>query len=367
MGPIVPIGTSPDIGTLKVGILKEPEVSEYSPATAENFLPIGEIDYRQGAWLLRTGGITELPLTDEHLALIDERPLALAASSDLDAGSGFNGEFGQIAIRETVDGLMVEAEPAVHRIDGPGRSTATIRALRFGLPYARARLSISQVGRLSNQGAGPNADPSTPIPDIGVPTDALTIPSCVVTDGNGMATLEIVARDPGNPRKYLDGQIYLIDFRVPGQGNQARSSFDYIVIHVRDAFVCPTNPTWDDIAPIMTQYSNLYPVMSRRLFDMSQQAEVDRHARQLYVAFSAPIEDPNHMPVTRDLSAGKREMILKYLARAIATSDPITRLGNAPASPRREPERPTEPVDSPGGKTSAAEAFARAMRLPGIH
>lgn len=365
-GPIVPIGTSPDIGTLRVGILKEPSVSEYSPATAENFLPIGEIDYRGPAWLLRTGGVTELPLADEHVAIIDERPIALAASSDLDAGSGLNGEFGQIAIRETVDGLLVEAEPAVHRIDAPGTSKASIRALRFGLPYARARLLISQVGRVANQGGGPNADPSTPIPDIGTPTDALKLPPCVVTDGNGMATLEIGASDPGNPRQYLDGQIYLIDYRIPGQGNQARSSFDYIVVHVRDAFVGPTEPTWDDIAPIMTQYSNLYPVMSRRLFDMSQQAEVDRHARQLYVAFSLPIDDPNHMPVTRDLSDGKRQSILKYLERAIATADPAARLGNSPASPRREPERPTEPVDSPGGKTSAAEAFARAMRLPGI-
>jgi hypothetical protein len=33
----------------------------------------------------------------------------------------------------------------------------------------------------------------------------------------------------------------------------------------------------------------------------------------LQLAFSLPIEDPNHMPVTRDLSAGDRVTILKWM------------------------------------------------------
>jgi hypothetical protein len=366
VGPVVPLSALHDIGALSVGILTDPAATEFTPAAPENFLPIGEIDYRQGGWLGLTGGVTELPLTDEHLALIDERPLALAAAADLNTASGFNGEFGQIAIRETLDGLFVEAEPTMHRIDAPGSSTATLRTLRYGLPVAGAQLSIRQLGRMPNQGGGPQPDPSTPIPDIGLPTEALRLAPSVVSEADGTATLDISATDPGNPRTYLDGQVYLIDFRVPGQGNQARSSFDYIVVHVRDAFTAPPDPTWSDIAPIMKQYANLYPVMSRGLFDLSEQTDVDRHAKQLHVAFSAPIEDPNHMPVTRDLSQAKREMILTYLQAVIAAAGPATRAGTAPATPRAAPERPTEATDSEGGKTTAAREFLRAMRLPGI-
>jgi hypothetical protein len=366
-GPVVPVGTLKDIGAIQVGILTVPAVTEFTPATRDNFLPIGTIDYRQQGWLLTTGGVVALPLSDEHLALIETCPVALAAATDLDAGTGISGEFGQIAIRETVDGLFVEAEPTAHRIDAPGSSTATIRATRYGVPLAGARVAVSQVGRMPNQGGGdPNApNATTPIPDIGVPVEALHLPAAVTTDADGSATLEITAIDPDNPRKYIDGQIYLVDFRLPGQGNQARSGFDYMVLHVRDAFVPPQDPTWADIAPIMMQYANLYPVMSRGLFGLSRQADVDRHAKVLRLAFSCPIDDPNHMPVTRDLSQGKREMILRYLEAVIAKADAAAP-GATVVPPAAKPKPPQEPIENPGGKTMAARHFARAMGLPGV-
>jgi hypothetical protein len=366
-GPVVPVGTLNDIGAIQVGILKGPAITEFTPATRENFLPIGMIDYRQQGWLLSTGGVVALPLSDEHLALIERRPVALAAATDLNAGTGVSGEFGQIAIRETVDGLFVEAEPTAHRIDAPGSSMVTIRAIRYGAPLAGAQIAVSQVGRMPNQGGGdPNAlDAATPIPDIGVPVEALQLPATVTTDVEGTAKLEITATDPGNPRGYIDGQIYLVDFRLPGQGNQARSGFDYIVLHVRDAFVSPQDPRWADIAPIMTQFANLYPVMSRGLFDLSRQDEVDRHAKLLRLAFSRPIDDPNYMPVTRDLSNGKREMILRYLEAVIAKADAAAP-GAPVAPPAAKPEPPQEPIENPGGKTMAARQFARATGLPGV-
>jgi hypothetical protein len=189
----------------------------------------------------------------------------------------------------------------------------------------------------------------------------------VTTGADGTRELALNASDPGNPRKYLDGQIYLVDFRVQGQGNQARSPFDYIVVHVRDAFVGPQEPQWADIEPIMTQYANLYPVMSRGLFDLKQQAVVDRHAKVLQLAFSLPIGDPNHMPVTRDLSEGKRLMILQYLDAVIA-KEKATAPGAmpAPTAPRALPEKPREPIDHLGGKTTAARQFARASGRPDV-
>src|SRR5262249_4050871 len=153
---------------------------------------------------------------------------------------------------------------------------------------------------------------------IGVPSDAFKIPPSVTTGPDGRATLPIAADNPNNPRGYIDGQLYLIDYRIPGQGNQARSAFDYIVTHVRDAYTVPDAPTWErDVAPIFTQYGNLYPIMSKQLVNLSNPHDVKRHAKILRLAFAQAIESANHMPVTRDLSRGKSEMILKFLDRII--------------------------------------------------
>lgn len=364
-----PVGTLANIGTLRAGVLLDEAVSEFTPATEENFLPIGEIvgysvsDPTSMPWLTRTGGIVALPLSEKALAQSAGKPLALAADAALNAGSGRNGVYGQIAIRETANGLFVEAEPAVFRIDAPGRAEATLRAWRYGLPLPNASLEIRQLGAIPEQGAGPDSEP-TPIPQIGVPTTALSLPATVTTDRSGATVLPISASDPRNPRGYIDGQIYLIDYRLSGQGNQARSGYDYIVVHVRDAFTTPAKPSWSDIAPILQQYANLYPIMSRSLFNLADPSIVDRHARSLHLAFSRPIDDPNHMPVTRDLSEGKRQMILRYLEGVLESGrEPAVPSADVSPKPRPPAEgaRPSEPPDS---KTRAARQFARATGLP---
>ena len=371
-GPVSPIGALNDIGTLQVGILKNADVTEFTPATEDNFLPVGEIDYKADGWLLNTSGIAAFALDDAQLRLLADHPLALAAAAPLNAGTGANGKFGQIAIRETTDGLFVEAEPIVHRIDAPGHCESTIYAARYGAALANAQVAISQLGDMPNQGGGQGAGPNTPtasIPDIGVPQSAFKIPTTVTTGANGTAKLPIAADDPGNPRQYIDGQLYLIDFRLPGQGNQARSGFDYIVTHVRDAYTVPDAPTWkDDVAPIFTQYGNLYPIMSKQLVNLSNPHDVKRHAKILRLAFAQPMASANHMPVTRDLSGGKREMILKFLDRVIAGGEPTLEAALARAAPAApyDGAGPRENVDHPGGKTMAARAFARATGLPGL-
>jgi hypothetical protein len=372
-GPIVPPGSLNGIGTLVVGILKDAGVAEFAPATEDNFLPIGEIKYQDDGWLLGTSGITSFPLNDAQLALAADHPLALAAASPLNAGTGANGPFGQIAIRETTDGLFVEAEPIVHRIDPPGKSKATIFAARYGMPLPNAQVAISQLGAMPQQGGGQSSGPHTPsapIPDIGVPTGAFKVPPSVTTGADGTAKLEIEADDPKNPRKYLDGQLYLIDFRLPGQGNQARSAFDYIVTHVRDVYAVPPDPTWkNDVAPIFTQYANLYPIMSKQLVNLANPNDVKRHAKLLRLAFAQPMASANHMPVTRDLSQAKRDMILKFLDKVIDGHEPTLEAALAqplPAAPY-DGARPPEQIDNVGGKTAAARSFARVVRVPGIN
>jgi len=369
-GPIAPVGSLNDIGALRAGILKDDSVVEFSPAGPDNFEPLGAIDYQKDGWLLGTSGIASFPLTAAQLALAADHPLALAAALPLNAGTGANGAFGQIAIRETAKGLFVGAEPIVHRIDAPGQSAATIYAAQYGSPLAGTSVNTAQLGDMPGQGGGQGSGPHTPqapIPDIGVPTDAFKIPSSVTTGPGGCATLPIAADNPNNPRGYIDGQLYLVDFRLPGQGNQARSAFDYIVTHVRDAYAVPDAPTWErDVAPIFTQYGNLYPIMSKQLVNLSNPHDVKRHAKLLRLAFAQSIESANYMPVTRDLSRGKHEMILKFLDRIIAGEEPTLEAALTRVRPSVLPPTTVAPqaVDHPGGKTAAARSFARATGLP---
>ncbi|HEX8166332.1 MAG TPA: hypothetical protein VF601_11165 [Beijerinckiaceae bacterium] len=362
---VAPIG-DPANSTLRAGILRDPSVAEFTPAGDDNFLPIGTIPYLAKGWLLSTSGIAAFPLTDEQLALAADHPLALAVQTDLNAGTGENGRYGQIAIRESADGLFVGAEPIVHRIDAPGRCKTTVHAARYGAPLADAKVRISQLGSMPGQGGGSPNDsnpPTAPIPPIGVPESALQIPASLTTGAEGCATLPIGGTDPGAVRGYIDGQLYLIDFRLPGQGNQARSGFDYVVVHVRNAYPVPDDPSWEEhVRPIMTQYANLYPVMSKRLIDLSDPEALKANAALLRLAFDQPIGSANYMPVTRDLSEGKRLTILKWLDKVASRGDPTLDAAIRPPGPPAGRRPKTEPsaVQREGGKTAAARSFARA-------
>jgi rubrerythrin len=52
----------------------------------------------------------------------------------------------------------------------------------------------------------------------------------------------------------------------------------------------------------------------RDILDLSDYHSVVQHRRALELVFGLPVEDPNYMPVTRDLSPARRAMLLKWLA-----------------------------------------------------
>jgi hypothetical protein len=360
-------GTPVDIGALYVGALTNPSAQENTPATADNFERFGEIPYRNKHWLRDTGGVFALRLTAAQVAVARERPLALVVEAPFNPGAMGAG-VDVIAIRESEGGLSVCAEPSVLRVDGGGSAETTIFASRYGAPLANASVQIAQTGPSPNQGGGPPTDPkppTAPIPVIGVPVDKITLPPAVETNAEGTATLTIATRDPGNPRKYIDGQLYVIDYRLPGQSNQARSGFDYVVVHVRDAFAVPADPTWNDVKEIFVQYGNLYPIMSKRLVNLNNPADVRAHAKILRLAFSLDFDDPNYMPVTRDLSEGKRQTILKWLDKLIASGDPVLDDAEAQAAPAA-PARPIvapPPSAAAGPPEGSKTRFARGLSL----
>ena len=94
----------------------------------------------------------------------------------------------------------------------------------------------------------------------------------------------------------------------------------------------PDKPTWyQDIQPLFAQYGNLYPIMSQYVVDLNNYEAVVHRISILQLAFSLPVEDANHMPVTRDLGAGDRDTILKWLSSPGPDGRPL--LGTPPVAP----------------------------------
>lgn len=317
-----------DLGPLRVVVLKQADtvtsgasglvltasVSDGDAVTPDRYEEVGTVRSYDIDWLKATGGIADLAVPEAARALIGDHPIAVLI------GDGKGGE--TVAIRETVGGIWVRADDFVQRIDAAAAgwvsSTVTLYAMRYGKPYPGALVDVSLLPPDDDEGgAYPDQvkPPQTRIPTINVPADRLSLPGSVTTDGNGVATMSYAAADPGNPRGYIDGQIYMIAYDFAATGQSPMPPVEPIALHVRDAFVPPATPSWEtDIAPALAQYGNLYPVMSRGLFSFADYGAVTANARILYLAFTRPIEDPNYMPATRDMSAGKLRMIVDWLA-----------------------------------------------------
>jgi hypothetical protein len=104
--------------------------------------------------------------------------------------------------------------------------------------------------------------------------------------------------------------------------------------------------------------------MSKYVVDLTSYESVIERSQILQLAFSLPMQDPNHMPVTRDLGAGDRDTILKWLTspgpdgKPLLGSPPIEPvLLAAPVTPSEEPEElEAEPLQG-AGKTLVIRQF----------
>ena len=130
---------------------------------------------------------------------------------------------------------------------------------------------------------------------------------------SGMFTVQFNASNPGRLREYVDGEVYRVSY-VSDLENQG---YTYLYARVFDEFPVPDNPTWfgeNGVGNILLQYDNLFPIM-RKFLVLSDYNSVSKPSNLHFVRLSMTLSElaPGHMPVTRDLSKGKREMILKWL------------------------------------------------------
>jgi hypothetical protein len=295
-------------------------------------------------WYPRTAGVVMARLTGAQAAAARAAPLVLSA-----AGTGTT------LISEWTSGAFVRADTFVFRLSPGDQVQVPVYATRWGRPLAGA--AVSFVADPSQLQPGNYVYPED-TPPVATPASALEFNGSATTDQTGRAFLKVTAGDPGNPRGFIDGQVYgvrpaLADPQFTGPENQ----WNFISFLVWDAFTPDTPITWQGcLQPIFQQYANLYPVMQRFL-DLSSYEQVCANVRLLQLAFGEDPTNPNSMPVTRDLSPAKRQAILQWLANPI--------LGAAPATSAAPVSKAAAREGAPAmrGRGGKAEAAARRVIL----
>lgn len=289
----------------------------------ENYTMIGRVPYEPGrSWLFQTSGIVTLDLPQEAQDYlvgnestsdpkINPHQLVLITSNE-------RHEMVIIA-REAIDGYLVRADNFVQRLDAYQSNTVHFYGYQWGKPLSSRNITVTLQPPTPVVPQGPN-NPICDTPGNNYPKDGVSYPSVITTNEKGKAEFLLTGNKIHNPRGYIDGQIYTFDYQLQNISNDPAIgiySNDNVFLHLRNYFEVPEQPVWDDIAEIMIQFSNLYPIMSKYIVDLSDPEAVITKKDILIFAFSRPIEDPMYMPVTRDLSASKKETILKWLANPI--------------------------------------------------
>jgi hypothetical protein len=311
---------------------------------------LGSLDYTGQENYRRTAGIYELPvgraLNDDELAAATSNALHLLLQPQGAAAPA-------LIASESDDGIYVRPEQFVFRLDpGIGESTDLIVS-KFGVPMPGATPQLqAQPLSLADRSPLPNTTAEAK------------------TNADGRAKLTITAVDPGNPRGFVDGQVYAVAFSLQETPTAPRR-FDpanFISLLMFSGTTIPQSPAWDDVHPIFEQYSHLYPrphgpdpytpftglPPSHPVVNLDDYDSVAGFARHIVWALGLPIEHPSHMPVTRDLSGAKRALLLKWL-RAVG----------ADGKPQRTPPLAMAPADQPEAAAAAerpapqfaAEAF----------
>ena len=183
-------------------------------------------------------------------------------------------------------------------------------ATRYGEPYTNVTVNMAAVPVLGT--------------NVSSPEDGVTgWQDGVQTNENGIATFILRAGFIGTPRSNynIDGQVYHFDyFIVPVSLNPQVQPSDQTLTSINVAAVLVfsnvsyTRPyTWiQHVQPIFSQYAQLYPAMMH-VVNMSNYTDVKLKTGALLYALGNEVTHPSYMPVTRDLSTTKRNMILEWL------------------------------------------------------
>ena len=222
----------------------------------------------------------------------------------------------RILLAEARDGIDIHPYNKWTFRKNPGDlAHVQLLATKFGKPLTGGHIKIDPCNCDNIFSGGPK---------VGQP--AFPVTSHLSTDENGIATLDIEAKDPKNNRSFIDGQLYPFMYSIESQNKNCSNMCEnntlmllnsLVVILVWDQYKPKgVEPTWlDDVYPIFKQYANLYPVMTENFVDLGNYYDVINHRKAIKMSLELPMCHPNHMPVTRDLSESKRRVIVEWLSK----------------------------------------------------
>jgi hypothetical protein len=311
---------------------------------ASDFVVLGNVNYTSGdnSWLNTTGGIVTLTnLTAAQLAQLANHQLVIVTPSQTNPGQFV------LVCREAIDGINVRADNLNVRLDYGQHVSVYLYAYQWGAPIPglnNITFSIQPPTQafFGGQMVGPNK-PTAPIPYINTPIDVLKFPVSIPVAANALAAWVVgpSIKTLGKPRGYIDGQMYYITYLLNAQQpDPAWYGMDYIYINLRSYYEVPENPTWDDISPILTQFGNVYPLMSKYIVDLSSPEAVLAKKDILIYSFTRDINDPVYMPATRDMSEAVRQTIVKWLLNPLPGKGTVAKVAAAVA-----PQAPTEDTE----------------------
>lgn len=305
---------------LQFVVLRDDGVTQDSDIPQDGYVSLGAVDQSQHLQDLE-GGVQTLTLTSDQLQLLRGKPLAIvqAVGGSTDA---------LVCVREAPHGLEVRPDAFTFTLDpndpAKNRAESVLYAARYGEPCPDQALDFwigSPSPDFGNtpRSAKSGATPKALLPINNVPGGLRLTPENARTNERGQSRVTITGPEfMGNPRGYIDGQLYVVSYNFAGDESAIQQPYDKLAIVVFSTFPAPDqsidleHPRWEDVQPILQQYANLYPVMSKGLFDFSKREVADSAAFIMQFVFDKPIDDPDQMPVTRDLSSTKRQMLINY-------------------------------------------------------
>lgn len=237
-------------------------------------------------------------------------------------------------LEENPEGLSMRADQFVFRMNPGMQTTPTFRrgetntvdihVRKFGQiagtenlqialavlePDAAVNYTLSTLGTSNTNG----------IDNLSTPTGKLSFSSSA-TVSDGKATFTLTATDPGNPRAYIDGQVYMAtyDFSPQVEGFQQDPN-DVVSAQIYQQTPISGTPTWTNgIGDILRQYGMLYPIMGR--FELWTYEGVVANREKIERVLSADMSQPLHMPVSRDLSAIRCQLVLDWFKAGMPQS-----------------------------------------------
>ena len=278
-----------EIGKLRLVYFSNGEISVASATT------IASIPYMDAGFLIQNAGMFTTN------ANVDLSATPLGVISTMPNGSEV------ILLAENKDGYYLRANQYVFRMnpgvettkENPRGETATVEiyALKFGAPVANGTQILMST---DNSQAG-----------LRTPESALTVSPLngIAETQNGIATFTFTASDPGNPRVYLNGQLYYKNYGFSDQSiaqNYVQDPTDFISVQVY-------NQHADEVAAsdILNKYGYLYKIMGFLTNDEAVEGVDMRNMIKLLL--QKPFSDIKHMPITRDLSMANRQKIIDWI------------------------------------------------------